>query len=359
MNIVTVFLKSQSRCVQNQKSVTAFLTVGLLTGVLIYGALFSGLARAGEVWRIQSHLPTGHVVFQNEKDWVDDLNAMLGGRLTLELLPGGAVVPPNETIDAVGSGIIDGDITSPAYFSGRDPAFAILSDLVGGYENWTQALAWCELGGGKALMREVYKKFNAHLAGCANAGIESVVSTKPIRRIADFKGIKIRAPQGLASSIFSKMGAAPVNMGMSDIFMALEKGVVDAADISSYAMNAQGGFHDIAKFPLLDFHSLPVLSVSFNLDKYNQQPDDIKAILTMAVRDLATQINLKDMVSRGAAMDADRLGGVEVIDWSPKDRQVMRDIAAEVWAEAASQSDLSRRAYESHRDFLKTLGLLK
>ena len=93
MNIVTVFLKSQSRCLQNQKSVQVFLTVGLLTGVLIYGALFSGLARAGEVWRIQSHLPTGHVVFQNEKDWVDDLNVMLGGRLTLELLPGGLSFP--------------------------------------------------------------------------------------------------------------------------------------------------------------------------------------------------------------------------------------------------------------------------
>ena len=155
------------------------------------------------------------------------------------------------------------------------------------------------------------------------------------------------------------MGASPVNMGMADIYMALEKSVVDAADISSYAMNSQGGYHEVAKFPILDFHSLPVLSVSFNLDKYNQQPDDIKAILNMAVRDLATQINLKDMMSRGAAMASDAAKGVEVVIWSAKDRQAMRDIAREVWKEAATKSDLSRRAYESQTEFLKTIGLLE
>ncbi|KKJ78780.1 hypothetical protein WH95_01565 [Kiloniella litopenaei] len=331
------------------------IITGAITGVFA----FSGIATAGEVWRIQSHLPSGHVVFQNEQDWINDVNAMLGGRLTLELLAGGAVVPPNETIDAVGAGIIDGDITSPAYFAGRDPAFAMLADLVGGYENWTQALAWCELGGGKELLQEIYKEYNAHLAGCANAGIESVASTKPIRNIADFEGIKIRSPQGLASSIFSKMGASPVNMGMGDIFLSLEKGVVDAADISSYAMNSQGGFHEVAKYPLLDFHSLPVLSVSFNLDKYNEQPDDIKAILNMAVRDLATQINLKDMMNRGKAMSNDIANGVEVIVWSSEDRQAMREIAREVWEDAAAKSDLSRRAYESQTNFLKIIGLLE
>lgn len=149
MNIVTVFLKSQSRCVQNQKSVQVFLTVGLLTGVLIYGALFSGLARAGEVWRIQSHLPTGHVVFQNEKDWVDDLNVMLGGRLTLELLPGGAVVPPNETIDAVGSGIIDGDITSPAYFRAEIPPLPSCLTLLAVMKTGRRPLRGANLAAGR------------------------------------------------------------------------------------------------------------------------------------------------------------------------------------------------------------------
>ncbi len=333
--------------------------INTLTGAITGLAIFAGAASAEEVWRIQSHLPAGHAVYQNEVDWVTEVNAMLGGRLTLELMPGGAVVPPNETIDAVGAGIVDGDITSPAYFAGRDPAFAMLADLVGGYENWTQALAWCELGGGKELLQEIYKGYNAHLAGCANAGIESVASTKPIRTIADFEGVKIRSPQGLASSIFSEMGASPVNMGMADIFLALEKGVVDAADISSYAMNSKGGFHEVAKFPLLDFHSLPVLSVSFNLDKYNAQPDDIKAILNMAVRDLATQINLKDMVNRGEAMATDAANGVEVVIWSAEDRQAMRDIARQVWEDAAAKSDLSRRAYDSQMSFLRTIGLIE
>lgn len=313
---------------------------------------------AGDVWKIQSHLPTGHVVYKNEAQWVEDVNVMLGGRLTLELLPGGSVVPPNETIDAIKMGIIDGDITSPVYFAGRDAAFAMLADLVGGYEDWVQALSWCEMGGGKELFQELYEPYGIHFAGCPNAGIESVVSKVPIRNIEEFKGVKIRAPQGLASDIFKEMGAVPVNMSASDVFTALEKGVVDAADNSSYVMNSEGGFHDIAKYPILDFHSLPVLSITFNKRKFDKQPEDIQAILTMAARDLATQINMQDLVNRGASMQKDSANGVEVIKWSKEEKEKMRAIAREVWAKASKASPAAKKAYDSHVAHIKRLGLL-
>ncbi|WP_036183142.1 TRAP transporter substrate-binding protein DctP [Marinobacterium lacunae] len=328
---------------------------------IVSGVVLSALsvsAQAEEVWKIQSHLPTGHIVFQAEQSWVNNVNEMLGGRLRLELLPGGSVVPPNETIDAIGYGIIDGDITSPAYFAGRDKGFAMLSDLVGGYENWTQAFAWCEFGGGKELFQQAYDKFNIHFVGCSNAGIESLISKKPIRSVEDMAGIKVRAPSGLASNIFAKMDASPVNMGMADIYSALEKGVIDAADASSYVMNSDAGYHDIAKYPIVDFHSLPVLSMSVSQKKWDAQPKDIQQIITTAYRDLTVQINLQDMVSRGDVMKADRNKGVEPIYWSQEEKAKMRDIAKEVWSEAAEQSDLAKQAYESHVAFMKRLGLL-
>ena len=136
-----------------------------ITSGLIGATLFitSTAISAGEVWKIQSHLPTGHLVYQAEQAWVNNVNVMLGGRLQLELLPGGAVVPQNETIDAIGYGIIDGDITTPAYFAGRDKGFAMLADLIGGYDDWTQAFAWCEFGGGKELFQKAYDKVNQNL----------------------------------------------------------------------------------------------------------------------------------------------------------------------------------------------------
>ena len=108
--------------------VSKVAVIGMALGALSSNAL------AEEVWKIQSHLPTGHIVYQAEDAWVNNVNEMLGGRLRLELLPGGSVVAASETIDAMGYGIIDGDITSPAYFAGLDKGFAMLADLVGGYE---------------------------------------------------------------------------------------------------------------------------------------------------------------------------------------------------------------------------------
>ncbi|RBP83447.1 TRAP transporter substrate-binding protein DctP [Marinomonas rhizomae] len=333
--------------------VSKVAVIGMALGALSSNAL------AEEVWKIQSHLPTGHIVYQAEDAWVNNVNEMLGGRLRLELLPGGSVVAASETIDAMGYGIIDGDITSPAYFAGLDKGFAMLADLVGGYTNWTQAFAWCEFGGGKELFQEVYDNYDIHFVGCSNAGIESLIAKKPIRSVADFKGVKVRAPSGLASEIFSDMGAAPLNMGMADIYSALEKGVIDAADASSYVMNSAAGYHEVAKYPIVDFHSLPVLSMSVSKKKWDAQPKDIQQIITTAYRDLTVQINLSDMVSRGEIMEKDKTEGVEPIYWSAEEQNKMREIAKGVWLEASKESDLAHKAYESHVNFMKRLGLLE
>ena len=81
---------------------------------------------------MQHDLPTGHVVFHNDQDWINEVDVKLSGRLTMERLAGSAGVPPNEAINAVGAGIIDGDITLPPCFAGRDPALAMLADLASG-----------------------------------------------------------------------------------------------------------------------------------------------------------------------------------------------------------------------------------
>ena len=177
---------------------------------MLFALLFTFSVKA-ETWKVQAHLPTGHTVYQFIDDWVKEVNTMLGGRLTLELYPAKAIIPPFETLEAVQMGIIDADITSPAYFAGRDPAIPLLADLIGAYSNWFEAATWCEYGGGKELYQKMYKGFGAHFVGCPNAGIESVASKKPINSIADFKGVKMRAPSGTATQLLKAMGASPVN----------------------------------------------------------------------------------------------------------------------------------------------------
>ena len=247
--------------------------IGLIAGLFLF--LFNVNAKA-ENWRIQAHLPSGHTVYQFVSDWVDGVNEMLGGRLTLELFPAKAIIPPFETLEAVKMRIIDADITSPAYFAGRDPAIPLMADLIGAYSNWFEAATWCEYGGGKELYQKMYDKFGAQFVGCPNAGIESVASKKPINSISDFKGVKMRAPTGTATSLLKAMGASPVNLAGGEVYNALEKGVIDAADLSDYVANKSLGLHKVAKYALVDFHSMPVLSFTVNKKKWNAQPKIFK-----------------------------------------------------------------------------------
>lgn len=329
---------------------------GLLS--MLFALLFTFSVKA-ETWKVQAHLPTGHTVYQFIDDWVKEVNTMLGGRLTLELYPAKAIIPPFETLEAVKMGIIDADITSPAYFAGRDPAIPLLADLIGAYSNWFEAATWCEYGGGKELYQKMYKNFGAHFVGCPNAGIESVASKKPINSIADFKGVKMRAPSGTATQLLKAMGASPVNLSGGEVYNALEKGVIDAADLSDYVANKSLGLHKVAKYALVDFHSMPVLSLTVNMNKWNAQPKDIQAILNMATRDMGTQINMRQLMLRGPAEKDDLENhGVTIINWSDDERKKMRAMAAKIWEQESKKSDFAKQAYDNQISYLKRIRML-
>ena len=322
---------------------------------MLFALLFTFSVKA-ETWKVQAHLPTGHTVYQFIDDWVKEVNTMLGGRLTLELYPAKAIIPPFETLEAVQMGIIDADITSPAYFAGRDPAIPLLADLIGAYSNWFEAATWCEYGGGKELYQKMYKGFGAHFVGCPNAGIESVASKKPINSIADFKGVKMRAPSGTATQLLKAMGASPVNLSGGEVYNALEKGVIDAADLSDYVANKSLGLHKVAKYALVDFHSMPVLSLTVNMKKWNAQPKDIQAILNMATRDMGTQINMRQLMLRGPAEKDDLENhGVTIINWSDDERKKMRAMAAKIWEQESKKSDFAKQAYDNQISYLSLI----
>ena len=82
------------------------------------------------------------------------LETMTNGSLKIEALPTKSVVPHRETIDAVANGILDGDFNAIAYFSGRDPAFAIMGDLIAGYDTPEQYQDYCMHGGGKEMLQK-------------------------------------------------------------------------------------------------------------------------------------------------------------------------------------------------------------
>jgi TRAP-type mannitol/chloroaromatic compound transport system substrate-binding protein len=311
------------------------------------------------VWKAQSLWQAGTLPHQVFKEFAQRVTERSEGRLTIEPLALGAVVSSTESLDAVSAGILQAQHSGPAYFTGKDAAFALLSDPQGGFETPEQMRQWLDNGGGLQLARELYGRYNVFFVGGVWYGAESLVSKKPIRKLTDFKGVKIRAPQGIGQDIFQILGAAPVNLPGSEVYTALERGVVDASDWGTLSMNQDLGYHKLAPYPIYPgYHSMPMADFAVNMNAWNALPDDLKALVIEEVGIFTTE-----MIERNRAADesivaqADELG-FEAIDLPAEERRKFRQIAQGVWKEYAARSPMAQRIYDSQVAYLKQLGLL-
>lgn len=317
-----------------------------------------------DVLRVQTSTKSGGFSFKYLKDnWAPRLKAMSGGKLAVEFMPIKSVVPRTETPEAVAAGVLGGDLTSIAYFSGRNAAFAILGDLIAGYDTPEQVQSFCRHGGGAQVLQDLWDKTlpgKIHVVGCGAVSREALVAKVQIKGVDDLKGVKIRSPEGLAATVFKEAGASPVNIPFSDVFTALEKGVVDAADASAYVNNDKNGFHQIAKFPLYPgIHSMAVHQFTVSKAFWNKLSKDQQVILETwyyaAYDDLRRMLDLEDrkLVSR------DKSGGdIRVIDWPQAERDKFREIATVAWEKTAKRSAEARKALNAHYAFMKQIGLL-
>jgi TRAP-type C4-dicarboxylate transport system substrate-binding protein len=148
-----------------------------------------------------------------------------------------SVVKSVETFDAAATGILDCDMTGGGYQTGKNPAFQFAGDLMGGYQNPYQQMAWMLHGGGRDALNDLYNGYDMQFVGWWIPGPESLASTSPIRTAADFKDWKFRSPPGLATKVFAAMGASPIVMDFTEIFTALETGIIDGADAANLTNN--------------------------------------------------------------------------------------------------------------------------
>lgn len=310
--------------------------------------------------RFQSSDPAGNANYILQNEWAASVADLTGGRVTVELLPVGSIVQHTETQDAVAAGIIDGHVTDTSYFAGKDPAFSLIANPVGAYGSPSEMLNFVEYGGGKELMNELLHPYGLHFIGATTPGLEAFVSKVPIDSVADLQGLKMRAPEGLVQKVFAAAGAAPVNLPASEVFTSLDKGVIDAADYSTFSTNQKQGLHDVALHPIYPgFHSMPLVEISMNKEKWDSMPADLQRILEVSVRDLA-----RNMTARMAMDDAISVAeagtnpDITVHNWSAAERAKFRAIAKTQWVDVAKQSQNAQKVYDVLTAYLSDQGLL-
>jgi TRAP-type mannitol/chloroaromatic compound transport system substrate-binding protein len=335
---------------------------GLLGGLALlvaWGQPSPAEAQQPIKWKMMSLWGAGSLPQKLDDQFAARVKALSGGRLVIESLPGGSIVAASESLDALSAGVLDIQNSGPAYNTGKDAAFALIGDLCGGWESPEQAQAWMDNGGGRDLTRELYRKYNAHFVRGIWYGRESLVSKKPLRTLADFKGLKLRAPTGMGQDIFRLLGAAPVNLPGSEVYTALERGVVDAADWGTLSMNQDLGYHKLAKYPSYPgFHSMPMSDLVVNAKKWNALPDDLKKVVEQAADELNRDMIAKNVEADELVARAAKQSGVEMVDLAAPDRRRFREVAEGVWKTFAARSAMAKRVHESQVAYLRKLGLL-
>ncbi|CAM2839657.1 TRAP transporter substrate-binding protein [Vibrio mytili] len=334
-----------------QKSLTSAISLALLS-TSAFAADFN--------FKFQSSDPSGDKNFQVQKEWTERVEKMSGGRIEIDLLPVGAVVKHTETLGAIKMGIIDGHITATGYFTGQDPAFGLIGNMVGAWSDTRQLLQYINYGGGYELMTELYAPYGVKYIGGSTTGVESFVSKVPLNGVDDLKGLKLRAPEGLVQQVFAAAGATPVNLPGSEVFTGLSKGVIDAADYTVFSTNQQAGMNDIATHPVQPgFHSLPTIDISMSQKKWDKLPADLQEIMTVSVRDFAeditTQLRIAD---QKAVKEAEANPNITIHDWSEEERKKFRLIAMGEWEKYAELSPNAKKVYDSITTYLKDSGLL-
>lgn len=336
-----------------------------LLGVLFFGlimALGNPVDAAAKDYKLkfQSSDNSGNPNFVIQQEWAERVKKMTNGRITIEMLPVNAIVKHTETLDAISAGILDGHVTATSYFSGKDPAFGLLGNTVGAWSDPNEMLLFIEHGGGKELYEELLAPYGVQFIGASATGLEAFVSKVPLDSVADLKGLKLRAPEGLVQAVFAAAGAAPVNLPGSEVYTSLDKGVIDAADYTVFSTNQQQGMHKIAKHPVYPgFHSLPVIDVSMNKKEWDSMPADLQEILKVSVRDFARQITsklkLKDLAAVAVAKAS---GDITIHDWSTAERDKFRAIAQGQWKIFAKKSPNAQKVYDTLTKYLKETGQL-
>lgn len=316
-------------------------------------AMSATVATATEL-RIQTLFTPGTILFDELAVMAEHVAAASEGRLTLTLFPTGAITGPGGTIDAMAAGIIEGHFTWPGVWAGIDPGFAAISDLNGAYDSVAQQ-QMVMAGGGFDLLSEMYGAHDVVPVALFYNGIESLPSRVPLTGIDALQGLRIRLPAGLSSDVFTGLGAAPVQLSLSEAFSALDRGLVDAADGFSLGDNQRQGFYEIVRYSLYPgIHSAPVLDFSLSRSAWDGLPEDLRNLLRREAEAASERMVAARVADDDRAAAELAAAGVELTAWSEADRDAFRARAREVWAGYAARSPAAGRAIELQ---LRLLGL--
>jgi len=341
-----------------QKKWVSVILIGFLTAFMA-AAAFAQQPATGKVikWRFQSHWPAGSASFKPLKDFFDQkLTKLTDGRLQITLYPAAALVPTKELFDSSRKGTVDGGTGSPAYWMTIIPIAGVAGNCPMTFREAWEGLYFHYVLGFEDMLKEAHAKHNL-LFYTEKIYPTAMIGKKPIRKIEDFKGYKIRS-SGAIADMLKDLGAAPSLIPGEELYLALQTGVVEGAHWGAAGGALTMKFCEVAKYyiqPNLAMAGTDVIII--NKDSFNSLPKDLQITLDLALKERVwhrTHEYIMDEVDALNIMKRDYK--VTVSTLSPEDQKKMMTVAMRQWDKVAAKDAPSAKAVSMLKDFLKKLG---
>ena len=343
-------------------------TAAAASGAAIIGAPFIGNAEAakGHVWKVQTTWDAGTTGFNLFEHWANSIKEKSGGELTITPFAAKSVAADNNALfDAVRTGVLQGMNPFTLYWSGKIPASVFLSSYPAGPD---QPAQWDTMYYGLGMLemaRKIYQKFGLYYVGPIQHDANVIHSKVPVNSVDDMKGMKIRLPGGMVAEVFQQFGVATVAMPGSDIFPALEKGTIDAADYVGPAVNYDLGFQQVTKYILFGppgtmslYQPVDLMDLTVNMRAWKQLSPKMQQFVEEQVyvysRDHYVTIQRRNV----EAMDKFKKAGSIVTRLGASDVEKFRRAAVPIWFKWAKKNADAAEVFKLQLDYMmnETMG---
>jgi TRAP-type mannitol/chloroaromatic compound transport system substrate-binding protein len=282
----------------------SFVQKAGLAGVLAAGAAPAVHAQATLRWRLASSFPKAlDTIYGAAEVFAKKVGEMSGGKFQISVHAGGELMPAFGVVDGVQNGTVEMSHTAPYYFHGKDETFALGCAIPFGL-NSRQMTAWQYEGNGLKLMREFYRNYNIISFPMGNTGAQmGGWYRKEIKTVADVKGLKFRVG-GFAGRVCERIGMVPQNIPGGEIYQALEKGTIDAAEWVGPYDDLKLGFFKVAPFYHYPgwWEGGPQLDLYVNTKAYDGLSPENKAIVEAAAAYAHTEMQARYDARNPAAL---------------------------------------------------------
>jgi len=291
-------------------------------------------------WRLTSSFPKSlDTIYGGAEQVAKYVAEMTDNKFQIQVFAAGEVVPGLQALDATSNNTVEMCHTVSYYYVGKDPTFAIFASVPFGL-NARTANSWGYEAGGEQLGNEFFKKFGVIGFPTGNTGTQmGGWFRKEIKTVADLSGLKMRIG-GIAGQVLQKVGVVPQQLAGGDIYPALEKGTIDAAEWVGPYDDEKLGFAKVAKYYYYPgfWEGGPTVHSFVNLEKWNSLPKNYQAILTNACANANTWMNARYDMQNPTALKRLVAGGTQLRPFTNEVLEACLKATNELWGEISGKN---------------------